>query len=141
MFVVLRDFAFSAGSAPSKQPQLGTMAVFPTKAVIPFTISSVAYDPEDYAVVYGTSANALTIISDASNQTDPTGLTFLTAMGLMYTITVDGLILHQMYFYQIVSTNSNSSVTSATGNFTTAEAREILHTTFINLYTFVTVNK
>ena len=141
MFIVLRYNAFSVGSAPPKQPQLGTVVVFPTKAVIHFTISSVAYDPEEYAVVYGTSANSLTIISDASNHTDPTGLTFLAAMDLMYTITVDELSFSQMYYYQIVSTNSNSSVTSATGNFTTAEAREAIQTTFTNLYTFATVNK
>ena len=134
-------YIFSAGSAPPEQPQLVEVVVFPQKAVIPFTISSVAYDPENYTVQLGTKANALTTVNDASNQTDPTGLTFLTAMDLMYTITVDGLNISQMYHYQIVSTNSDSSVTSDIGTFTTAEAREILRTTFINLYTSVTVNK
>ena len=121
----LRYPAFSAGSAPPEQPQLGTVDEFPRKAVIHFIISSVAYNPENYTLELGTSMDALTAVSDASNQTDPTGLTFLTATNLMYTITVDGLNISQTYYYRIVSANLNNNVNSAVGNFTTAEAREI----------------
>ena len=93
--------------------------------MIHFTVNSVAYDPEIYTIMLGTSENILTNVDNAVNQTDPTGLTFLTNTELMYTITVDGLSINQMYYYLIVSTNSHSSVSSTIGTFTTAEAREI----------------
>ena len=114
----------SPGSAPPNRPQLGTVDTFPKKAVVYFTISSVAYDPENYTVIYGTSMDALTTVSNSFNQTDPTGLTFLTDINLMYTITMDGLNASQMYYYLIEATNSNSRTNSTIGSFTSAEARE-----------------
>ena len=114
----------SPGSAPPNQPQLGTVDAFLKKAVVYFTISSVAYVPENYTVIYGTSMDALTTVSNAFNQTDPTGLTFINDTNLMYTITVDGLDINQPYCYLIEATNSNGSTNSTIGNFTTAEACE-----------------
>ena len=113
-----------AGAAPPSQPQLGTVDIFSYKAVIHFTISYVAYDPENYTVMYGASMDTLTSVSNAFNQTHLTGLTFLTDTNLMYTISVDGLNSKQMYHYRIVSTNSNSSVSSVIGTFTTVETRK-----------------
>ena len=113
-----------AGAAPPNQPQLGTVDIFPYKAVIHFTISNVAYDPETYTVMYGTSMDTLTSVSNTFNQTDPSGLAFLTDTNLVYTITVNGLNSKQMYHYRIVSTNSNSNVSSVIGTFTTVETRK-----------------
>ena len=121
------NFLLLVGSVPPNQPQLGTVDVLPEKAVVHFTISSVAYDPETYTVIYGTSMDALTTDSNTVNQTDPTGLTFINDTNLMYNITVDGLDINQLYYYMIEATNSNGSTNSVIGNFTTAEAGGIKH--------------
>lgn len=127
-------FVFNCtGSAPPNQPELGTVVVSPTKAEISFTVSSVAYDPESYAVMFGMSSDQLTEIGDTSSSTDTTSLTFLTDMNLMYTITVDGLNINQMYYYVILATNSISSASSIIGNFTTAEAREKVYSCLVEV--------
>ena len=120
----ISTFGLHAGSVPPNQPHLGTVDAFSYKVVVHFMVSSVAYDPENYTVIYGTSMDTLTSVSNAPNHTDLTGLTFLTDANLMYTITVDGLNAKQVYYYLIEATNSNSSTNSTIGNFTTAEARE-----------------
>ena len=126
MFGVIFNFNFSAGSSPPNHPQLDMVDVYPRQVRIHFTVSSVAYDPEAYFVIYGTSMDTLTSVSDVFNYTDSSDLSFLTDTNLKYTIMVDGLKSYQLYYYLIRATNSNSSINSIIKNFTTPETSEKL---------------
>lgn len=123
-----------AGAAVPNPPLLGTVDVFPTKAVINFVVTFVSYDPEEYTVLLGTSDDQLLTVSGVSESTDPTGLTFLTDVNLMYSITVENLNSTQEYYYQIVAMNSVDSTVSVTGTFTTAEAGKMLAAFHVILY-------
>ena len=100
------------------------MTTFPERAEIRFTVSSFAYDSENYTVMLATDVNNLTAVNGILSTTDPSDLTFLTDTNINYTIDVDGLVIFQRYYYVIVATNSVGSTNSTLGNFTTSEARE-----------------
>ena len=115
---------FSTGSVFPNPPLLGEVTALPERAVIQFTVSSVAYNPENYTVMLARDVNNLTAVNGILSVTDPTDLTFLTAANINYTIDVDGLLIFQRYYCVIVATNSAGSTNSTLGNFTTSEARE-----------------
>ena len=115
---------FSTGPILPNPPLLGEVTTFPERAVIWFTISSFAYNAENYTVMLARDVNNLTAVNGILSGADPTDLTFLTATNINYTIEVDGLVIFQRYYYVIVATNSAGSTNSTLGNFTTSEARE-----------------
>ena len=118
------SFIFSTGPISPNSPLLGEVPTFPQRAIIQFTVSSVAYDPENYTIMLAIDMNNLTPVNGIPRTADPTDLTFLTATNTNYTIDVDGLVIFQRYYYVIVATNSVGSMNSTLGNFTTSEARE-----------------
>ena len=113
------SFLFSTGPISPNPPLLRALTTFPERAVIQFTVSSFAYDPENYTVMLAIDVNNLTSVNDIPSTTDPTDLTFLTATNTNYTIDVDELVFLQKYYYVIVATNSAGSTNSTFGNFTT----------------------
>ena len=119
-----RLLLFSTGRTFPNPPLLGDVTTFPERAVIEFTVSSFAYDLENYTVMLGRDVNNLTAVNGILSTPDPTDLTFLTATNMNYTVDVDGLVFFQRYYYMIVATNSVGSTNSTIGNFTTSEARE-----------------
>ena len=118
-------YLFPAGHASPNQILLGGVKVFPTKAEISFTVTSVAYTPETYAVTYGTSREQLNRPRGNLISTNITDLTFLTDTNLNYTIVLENLRSTQMYYYYVVAKNTLGTTKSDLSAFTTLEPCKI----------------
>lgn len=86
-----------------------------TSAVVMWTIPSVAFTFEQYRVYYGNSSDSLFMASEIVYGVD------LYAVNETYTIVLSGLEPLSTYFFQIISTNSESESYTAIMNFTTGE--------------------
>ena len=84
-------------------------------AVITWTISRVIFTAEEYVVYYGQSSDSLTMMSEVLYGTD------LEAVNVMYKVTLSELEQLSTYYYNIVSSNSFTSTTTAVLNFTTIQ--------------------
>ena len=115
---------FSGHDSPN-QPLLGGVKVFATKAEISFTVTSVAYTPEKYSVMFGTSSEQANWLSGNSTFTNTSGLTFLTDTNLSYTIILEDLKSAQLYYYCVVAMNTINTTKSETNVFITLEPSKI----------------
>ena len=86
-----------------------------TSAVVMWTIPSLAFTFEQYRVYYGNSSDSLFMTSEILYGTD------LDAENETYAIELSGLEPLTTYYYQIVSTNSESESYTDIMNFTTGE--------------------
>ena len=94
------------GPAVPVQPVLGTVSVTPTTATIYWTIPQVSYTPENYTVIFGTSMDELNMISSVVNTNNIHNLQFITATNMQYSVTIQGLNINVMYYYQVQSVNT-----------------------------------
>ena len=90
------------------------------RATIQWTVSMIAYTPENYTVHFGTSSGSLTPF----NQQRQSGDNF-TATNLQFSIQLTGLSAGTTYYYQVVAVNSEGPTASVQQNFTTALLRKL----------------
>ena len=113
------------GPAVPVQPVVGTVNVTPTTATISWTIPQVSYTPENYTVLFGTSMDELNMISSIVNTNNFDNLQFITATNVPYTVTIQGLNINVVYYYQVQSVNTIGKNYSSISNFTTSESGKI----------------
>ena len=89
-------------------------------ATIHWTVSRIAYTPENYTVHFGTSSGSLT----SFNQQQQSGDNF-TATNLQFFLQLTGLSAGTTYYYQVVAVNSVGSTASVEQSFTTTELRKL----------------
>ena len=107
------------------QPVLGPVSVTPTTATIYWTIPQVSYTPENYTVIFGTSMDELHMISSIVNTNNIDILMFITATNIQYNVTIQGLNINVMYYYQVQSVNTNGTTNSSISSFITSESGKI----------------
>ena len=91
------------------------MNVTSTTAIVTWTISRVAFTYEEYVVYFGQSMDSLSVMSETLYGTD------LEAVNVTYMVTLSGLEPLSTYYYQIVSSNSVTSSSTAILDFTTIQ--------------------
>ena len=95
-------------TAPVPTTNLDSTVTSFSVVTISWTVSRVAYTPETYTVVYGTSQSMLDQMSDSINSTlDTTG----------YSVELSRLRDSTQYYYQVESTNTVGSTYSEVGSF------------------------
>ena len=104
------------------QPVLGPVIVTPTTATIYWIIPQVSYTPENYTVLFGTSTNELNMISSVVNTNNIDNLLFITATNVPYNVTIEGLSINIIYYYQAQSVNTIDKNYSSISSFTTSES-------------------
>ena len=113
------------GPAVPVQPVLRTVSVTPTTVTISWTIPQVSYTPENYTVIFGTSMDELNMISSVVNTNNIDSLQFITATNIQYNVTIQGLNISVMYYYQVQSLNTIGKSYSSISKFTTLESGKI----------------
>ena len=113
---------FSTGPSTPLQPSnLMSTGITHNRATILWTVSRIAYTPENYTVHFGTSPGSLTPF----NQQQQSGDNF-TATNLQFSIELTGLSAGTTYYYQVVAVNSVGSTQSTVRQFTTNELRKLI---------------
>ena len=107
------------------QPVLREVSVTPTTATISWIIPQVLYTPENYTVLFGTSMDELNMISSVVNANNIDDLMFITATNAQYNVTIQGLNINVVYYYQVESVNTIGKNYSSISNFTTSESGKI----------------
>ena len=97
----------------------------PTTATITWIISEVTYTPENYTVIYGTTDDTLNSISDIIMTRDIDNLQFITATNEIYSVTINGLMINQMYYFRICVVNIINESKTDINTFITSDARKI----------------
>ncbi len=82
---------------------------------IKWTVSGLAYSPENYTILLGTSGDSLISETTVSSTVD------FAALDVVYMETVGDLHPATEYYFQIQSSNLNGSVVTETQQFTTLE--------------------
>ena len=96
-----------------------------TNCTIYFTIPSIAYTPEIYHINY----IGLELQNTLTTSSSLVGTNNITAVNLMYQITLTNLEEANTYNFTVVSTNFIGNTSSETMNFTTLPASKfIIHT-------------
>ena len=113
------------GPAVPVQPVLGPVSVTPTTATISWTIPQVSYTPENYTVIFGTSMDELNMISNVFYTNNIDNLMFLTATNIQYNVTIQGLNINVMYYYEVESVNTIGKNYSSISNCITSESGKI----------------
>ena len=90
------------------------------RTTIQWTVSRIAYTPENYTVHFGTSPGSLTRF----NQQQQSGNNF-TATNLQFSVQLTGLSAGTTYYYLVVAMNSVGSTASDEHSFTTTELRKL----------------
>ena len=90
------------------------------RTTIQWTVSRIAYTPENYTVHFGTSSGSLTPF----NQQQQSGNNF-TATNLQFSVQLTGLSAGTTYYYLVVAMNSVGSTASDEHSFTTTELRKL----------------
>ena len=90
------------------------------RATIHWTVSRIAYTPENYTVHYGTSSGSLSSFSQQQQSGDD-----FTTTNLQLSVQLTGLSPGTTYYYQVVAVNSVGSNASIEQNFTTALLRKL----------------
>ena len=109
----------SAGpSSPLQPSNVVSTGVRHNTATIQWTVSMIAYTPENYTVHFGTSSGSLTPF----NQQRQSGDGFTTT-NLLFSVQLTGLASGTTYYYQVVAVNSEGSTASVEQSFTTTELR------------------
>ena len=88
-----------------------------TQATINWIVTTIAYTPENYFIVYGLSNNTLNLRSTAVE-----GVTNLTATNLAYSATITGLRPFTQYYYRIDALNTFTTTEGTIQAFRTTEA-------------------
>ena len=94
----------------------------PTTATITWIISEVTYTPENYTVIYGTTDDTLNNTSDIIMTRDINNLQFITATNEIYSVTINGLMINQMYYFRICAVNTINESKTDINTFITSEA-------------------
>ena len=89
-------------------------------ATIHWTVSRVAYTPENYTVHLGTSSDSVTRFSQQRGSGDN-----FTATNLPFSLQLTGLAPGTTYYYQVVAVNSAGSTASVERSYTTTELRKL----------------
>ena len=97
----------------------------PTTATITWIISEVTYTPESYTIIYGTTDDTLNNISDIIMTRDIDNLQFITATNEIYSVTINELMINQMYYFRICAVNTINESKTDINTFITSEARKI----------------
>ena len=85
------------------------------RATIHWTVSRIAYTPENYTVHYGTSSGSLTPFSQQRQSAND-----FTATNLQFSVELTGLSAGTTYYYQVEAMNSVRSTASIEQNFITS---------------------
>ena len=107
------------GPSPLQPSNLMSTDVRHNRATIQWTVSMIAYTPENYTVHFGTSPGSLSPF----NQQRQSGDNF-TATNFPFSLQLTGLSPGTRYYYQVVAMNSVGSTTSDEQSFTTTELRK-----------------
>lgn len=110
---------FSGPVLPAIPLILDLVSTNSTSATITWLVPSISYTQETYFIAYGVEITNLNSVSDTLE-----GTMNITAINLVYSITVDGLHPFTQYYYKLVAENlfpSGSSET-AVSSFQTPEA-------------------
>ena len=111
----------SAGpSSPLQPSNLTSTGVRHNRATIQWTVSWVAYTPENYTVHFGTSPGSLTPFNQQRRQSGDN----FTATNLQFSLQLTGLTAGTTYYYQVVAVNTVGSNASVEQSFTTTELRK-----------------
>ena len=89
------------------------------EATIQWTVSSIAYTPEQYIVLYGLTESSLTQESDMVNSTMD-----FNSINDTYSVKITGLDYNTVYYYQVRSTNTEGSTNSDVVMFQTTKKRK-----------------
>ena len=90
-------------------------------ATIQWTVSMIAYTPENYTMHFGNSPGSLTPFSQQRQSGDN-----FTATNLQFSIELTGLSAGTTYYYQVVAVNSVGSNQSTMQQFRTNELRKLI---------------
>ena len=85
---------------------------------IEWIVPSVAYSPESYVVMYGTSEDALDLTSDTVQ-----GSSDITSTNEHYSVVLRNVDFETTYHFEIVATNSFNSTSTDTLTFTTQSGK------------------
>ena len=108
-------FHFPLGPSNPIQPtNLTVVDITPYRATIQWTVTSIAYTPEQYVVLYGLNESSLIWESDIV-----TGTMELNNIDESYSVVLTGLTHNAVYYYQVSSTNTEGSTNSDTEMFRT----------------------
>ena len=113
-------FSFAGPSSPLQPSNLIPTVVRHYAAIIQWTVSRIAYTPENYTVHYGTSSGSMTNVS----QQQQSGKNF-TATNLQFSVELTGLSAGTTYYYQVMAANSVGSTTSVEQSFMTTTLRKL----------------
>lgn len=114
---------FVGPSAPSR-PTILSSTVSTTQATISWIVVTIAYTPETYYIVYGTSNDTLDQRSNAIE-----GGANLTETNLAYSATITSLRPFTQFYYRIEVRNSFATIESAIQTFQTTEAGNCIYFT------------
>ena len=125
---------FPTGPSPPLQPSnLMSTGVRHNRATIQWTVSRIAYTPENYTVYFGTSLGSLAPFNQ-QRQSDNN----FTATNLPFSIQLTGLSAETSYYYQVVAVNSvPGSTQSIEQEFRTRKLRKLIF--LFRLYLYITV--
>ena len=105
---------FSAPTLPNVPTNVYSTDITYNSVTIYWTVPLLAYTPEQYSIYYGTSQSSLTKYNITVD-----GLVNYTVMDNEYTITVADLLFNTMYYYNVMATNTEGSMSTSISNFTT----------------------
>ena len=89
------------------------------EATIQWTVTSIAYTPEQYIVLYGIDESSLTLESDMVN-----GTMDFNSINDTYSVKITELDYNTVYYYQLRSTNTEGSTNSDVVTFQTTKNRK-----------------
>ena len=115
-------WSLSAGpSSPLQPSNLMSTTITHNRATIRWTVSRIAYTPENYTVHFGTSPGSLTSFSQQQRSGDN-----FTVTNLPFSVQLTGLAAGTTYYYQVVAVNSVGSNASIEQSFMTTELRKLV---------------
>ena len=114
----------SAGpSSPLQLANLMSTSVTHNMATIHWTVSRIAYTPENYTVHFGTSPGSLTNVSQQRRQSGD----IFTATNLSFSLQLTELSAGTTYYYQVVAVNNVGTTASIEQSFMTTELRKLVY--------------
>ncbi len=118
MFII--QLSPTAPASPNAPISLDSSDIQYNKATIQWTVSILAYTPEQYTVIYGTSESSLTNTSMVVN-----GGNDFDSLNDEYQVTITDLVFSTVYYYSVRATNTEGSTDSVIQMFKTKERREL----------------
>ena len=130
--VIVRWSSFAGPTFPLQPANIRNFTVTHNTGTIQWTVSRIAYIPENYTVHFGTSPGSLTNVS----QQQESGDDFI-ATNLQFSVQLTELSAGTRYYYQVVAMNSEGFTASIEQNFTTALLRKLFQVVGIGQQQFV----